>query len=121
MYTIRKEFHFSASHQLIGLHENHPCTRLHGHNYKVTLEFQSTKLNHVGFVIDYRDLQSVKQYLDDTFDHKHLNDVCPYNPTAELLAKGIFKQFETEFCGLLVAVEVSETDKTMARYEPAFD
>ena len=38
MYRISKEFHFSASHQLIGLPEDHQCARLHGHNYIVVVE-----------------------------------------------------------------------------------
>lgn len=29
---IGKEYHFSASHQLTKVGENHPCARLHGHN-----------------------------------------------------------------------------------------
>ncbi len=33
MFTITKEFHFSASHQLSHLPEDHQCARLHGHNY----------------------------------------------------------------------------------------
>ncbi|HUM68046.1 MAG TPA: 6-carboxytetrahydropterin synthase, partial [Chloroflexota bacterium] len=37
MYTISKQFHFSASHQLNGLPLEHQCARLHGHNYEVEL------------------------------------------------------------------------------------
>lgn len=38
MFRITKEFHFSASHQLTGLPEDHQCARLHGHNYIVEVE-----------------------------------------------------------------------------------
>jgi 6-pyruvoyltetrahydropterin/6-carboxytetrahydropterin synthase len=37
MYTISKEFNFSASHQLLGLIKDHPCGRIHGHNYTLKI------------------------------------------------------------------------------------
>ena len=37
MYTIAKQFTFSASHQLDHLPEDHQCARLHGHNYVVEI------------------------------------------------------------------------------------
>ncbi|MFI6697695.1 6-pyruvoyl trahydropterin synthase family protein [Streptomyces sp. NPDC050509] len=51
---ISKEFHFSASHQLDGLPEDHPCGRLHGHNYVVALELSAPTdgLDTTGFVRD---------------------------------------------------------------------
>ena len=55
MNTISKEFHFSASHQLHGLKEGHPCGRFHGHNYIVKI-FLSGEPNKDGFVQDYGEL-----------------------------------------------------------------
>ena len=37
MYTIAKTFAFSASHIIGGLPAEHPCARLHGHNYEVMI------------------------------------------------------------------------------------
>src|SRR5215468_9371730 len=34
-YTISKFFEFSAAHHLTGLPDDHPCSRVHGHNYVV--------------------------------------------------------------------------------------
>jgi len=45
MYTISKQFTFSASHQLLNLCDSHPCYRLHGHNYIVEVELQASELN----------------------------------------------------------------------------
>lgn len=120
MYTIRKEFHFSASHCLGGLPEGHPCSNIHGHNYIVTVELSSAKLDPTGFVVDYRRLDPIKKYIDDVLDHKHLNDILECNPTAENIAKHIFVKFTREF-PQLTAVEVSETQKTNARYTPQYD
>lgn len=116
MYKISKQFAFSASHILEGLPENHPCSRLHGHNYIITLHLKSAALNAAGFVRDYRELDKIKKYIDDTLDHRHLNDILPFNPTAENMAKYLFDLFKADIPELY-AVEVSETPKTTAIYE----
>jgi 6-pyruvoyltetrahydropterin/6-carboxytetrahydropterin synthase len=120
MYTISKEFHFSASHCLNGLPEEHPCSRVHGHNYIIMVELTAVKLNKTGFVVDYRDLQPIKDYIDNKLDHRHLNDVFYLNPTAENIAKILFAVFKVWF-PQLSAVEVRETEKTKAIYRPEYD
>ncbi|MGL6022076.1 MAG: 6-pyruvoyl trahydropterin synthase family protein, partial [Chitinophagaceae bacterium] len=92
MYTISKEFHFSASHQLTGLYKEHPCARLHGHNYKAIFYFSQTQLDKIGFVIDYRTLDTIKQYIDNELDHQHLNDVFSFNPTSEHIAFFLYQK-----------------------------
>lgn len=116
MYKISKQFAFSASHILEGLPQEHPCSRLHGHNYVVTVHLKAGQLNDVGFVKDYRELDSVKRYIDDTLDHRHLNDIFSFNPTAENMAKYLYDVFKKDIPELY-AVEVSETPKTTAIYE----
>ena len=116
MYKISKEFSFSASHQLEGLPQNHPCSKIHGHNYIVKVFLKSETLNETGFVRDYRELDSVKRYIDETLDHQHLNDVLTFNPTAENIAKFLYDTFKKDIPEVY-AVEVSETPKTSAIYE----
>ena len=117
MYRITKEFHFSASHQLSHLSDDHQCARLHGHNYVVVVELAATELNSNGFVRDYHDLKLLKTYIDDQIDHRHLNDVLGPVTTAENLARHFY-----EWCRVrwpeTVAVKVSETPKTWAEYRP---
>lgn len=118
MYRITKEFHFSASHQLVGLAEDHPCARLHGHNYIVEVELQSNKLNAHGFVRDYLELAMLKSYIDDELDHRHLNEVLSDDlVTAERLAKHLFDWCISRW-DEVSAVRVSETPKTWAEYRP---
>ncbi|MEY9955685.1 6-pyruvoyl-tetrahydropterin synthase [Streptacidiphilus sp. MAP5-52] len=76
MLTITKEFAFSASHVLDRLPTWHPCARMHGHNYILKLELAAPEeaLDDVGFVRDYRDLDAFKKWMDDTLDHRHLNE-----------------------------------------------
>jgi 6-pyruvoyltetrahydropterin/6-carboxytetrahydropterin synthase len=115
MYRIRKEFHFSAAHHLLWLPAEHPCSSNHGHNYVVTVELVATSVNAIGFVKDYRELEPIKNWIDHVLDHKDLNEVMKENPTAENLARFIYDTFAKDF-PQLIAVEVSETEKTMARY-----
>lgn len=120
-FTIAKEFAFSASHQLSHLtQDNHPCKRLHGHNYVVTLILEGEHTNNAGFVCDYRELEPVKKWIDEELDHKHLNDVFggdSAKTTAEHMAQTIFYKWKF-FYPDLAAVRVSETPKTYAEFRP---
>lgn len=118
MYTITKEFHFSASHQLTDLPSDHQCARLHGHNYVVVVELKSETLNQFGFVRDYQELAALKSYIDDTLDHRHLNEVFKNDAvTAEFLAKSLFDWCKKRLPET-AAVRISETPKTWAEYRP---
>lgn len=118
MFEISKEFHFSASHQLGGLPDTHPCSRLHGHNYIVKVILTSDTLDGTGFVVDYGDLKPFATWIDDTLDHRHLNDVLVFQPSAENMARAMAELIQTHFVPghVNVAVAVSETPKTWATY-----
>lgn len=118
MFTISKQFHFSASHILHGLSDDHPCARLHGHNYIAEVVLASDTLNSVGFVRDYRELSDLKNYIDGELDHRHLNDVLgDNNTTAELMAKHLYDWSKSRWPEV-IAVRISETPKTWAEYRP---
>lgn len=126
MFEISKEFAFSASHQLTHLNPDHPCARLHGHNYVVRVTLKGEMLDERGFVYDYRELDFFKQFIEDEIDHRHLNDVmakivgqenASRYTTAEHLAQFFFGWiFETGDVPELYSVSVSETPKTWATY-----
>ncbi|MDF3291654.1 6-pyruvoyl trahydropterin synthase family protein [Streptomyces silvisoli] len=118
MLSISKEFHFSASHRLDHLAPDHPCGRMHGHNYIVVLELSARpeELTRPGFVRDYGELGSFKKWVDEVLDHRHLNEVMDgRNPSAENIAMWIHEKWSTEFPEL-TAVRVSETPKTWAEF-----
>jgi 6-pyruvoyltetrahydropterin/6-carboxytetrahydropterin synthase len=118
MFSISKEFNFSASHLLTGLPDDHQCARLHGHNYIVRLVLADSLLNEVGFVRDYGELKQFKTFVDDVLDHRHLNDVFDFNPTAENMARQLFLMFKPVY-PQLACVQISETPKTWAEYANA--
>ncbi len=118
MYRITKEFSFSASHQLCFVPADHPCSRLHGHNYRVEIELAAQTLTPAGFVRDYLELSALRDYIDETLDHRHLNEVLgDESVTAEQLARHLYDWAVArwpETC----ALRVSETPKTWAEYRP---
>ena len=117
-FSISKEFSFSASHCLDHLPKGHPCRNVHGHNYKVKVILsQVDAIGSDGMLLDYKKMKPFKEFLDEELDHKHLNDILVFHPTAELIAKYLFHT-ATRLFGVdqVEAVQVSETDKTMAEF-----
>ena len=118
MFTITKQFRFSASHQLKKLPTEHPCARLHGHNYITEVILQAEKLDGTGFVRDYTELNALKKMINDRLDHRHLNDILGDDcVTAEQLAKWLYDWCKKQWPEV-VAVRISETPKTWAEYRP---
>jgi 6-pyruvoyltetrahydropterin/6-carboxytetrahydropterin synthase len=117
VYTITKQFSFSASHVLEHLPEEHPCARLHGHNYVAELVLESLELNESGFVRDYRELTPFKAFIDEKLDHRHLNDIMDGPTSAENLARFLY-EYAQGLWPEVTAVRISETPKTWAEYRP---
>lgn len=116
MYVIRKKFSFSAAHHLVGLPVGHPCLSHHGHNYEIEVVLRSNFLNDVSFLRDYLDLNEFKKWLDETCDHKDLNEVFPDMQTsAENLAR-IFYNVCAQWWPETYMLRVSETPKTWAEF-----
>lgn len=85
MYYVRKKFEISAAHSL-SLSYPSKCTRLHGHNWIVTVECKSETLNKDGMVVDFT---HIKELVMDRLDHSVINEVIDGNPTAENIARWI--------------------------------
>jgi 6-pyruvoyltetrahydropterin/6-carboxytetrahydropterin synthase len=98
----------SASHSL-NLSYPSKCENLHGHNWIITVFCRSAQLNDDGMVVDFT---GIKDQIKGKLDHKNLNEVLPFNPTAENIARWICEQIP--HC---VKVEVCESEGNMAVYE----
>ena len=122
MFTVFKDFTFSAAHQIRG--HTRGCERLHGHNYRVRVHVRAEKLNPLGMVLDFVDLKSMVQEVLGPFDHRLINDVPPFdqrNTTAELLAEYVFSETSARLNDprlRIARVEVWENDSACAIYEP---
>ena len=108
MYTVIKRMEISASHSLY-LSYPSKCQNLHGHNWIITVYCRARELNSDGMVTDF---SHIKRTVKEQLDHKNLNEVLPFNPTAENIACWICKQVPNCF-----KVEVQESEGNMAVYE----
>lgn len=116
MYRIAKKFTFAASHQIPSLPPEHCCARLHGHTYTIEVEMKSAQLDRVGFVRDYGDLLALKKYIDETFDHRHLNDILgDEKTTTEYIARHFYDWCQSRWPETS-AVRVSEGSDSWAEY-----
>ena len=108
MYYIKKKLEISASHKLKLSYES-KCENLHGHNWIVTIYCKSEQLNKDSMVTDFT---HIKEKIHNKLDHKNLNEVLDFNPTAENMAKWILEQIPNCY-----KVDIQESEGNVASYE----
>lgn len=96
MYIIKKEFHFSYGHRVhsqvlnteLSVDSRCVCRHQHGHNGKIIVSLSAEDLNNQGMVIDFKELEFFKVWLDTVLDHKMILDINdPANNTFYPLLK----------------------------------
>ena len=97
MFTVSVERHFHASHQLTlpdGSKEP-----VHSHDWVVNADLSSEKLNNMGIVMDFRELQAMIDKTVAEFHNKALESIGYFqqnNPSAENVAKYIYEKLLIE-------------------------
>ena len=95
MFTVSVETRFRASHRLTlpdGLKEP-----LHQHNWAVTADVSSVKLNSMGLVVDFRRLKAMVDDIIAEFDNTLLDRIDYFqrnSSSAETIAKYIYEKLE---------------------------
>lgn len=98
----------SACHRLQLSYES-KCEHLHGHNWIITVYCKSEMLNNDGMVTDFT---HIKRKIHGYLDHGNLNELLPFNPTAENIARWVCEQVDNCY-----RVDVEESEGNSATYE----
>ena len=108
MYYLTKTIEISGAHRL-DLDYESKCTAMHGHNWTIPVHCRARELDRNGMIVDFSE---IKRRIADPLDHHVLNDVLPFNPTAENLARWCCEQIESCY-----RVDVQESAGNIASYE----
>lgn len=101
---------FSSAHYLE--HYKGKCEKMHGHTFEVEVCFRVNELNKSGIGIDFTEL---KTYLKDLLpDHKILNEVFDFSPSAENLSRHFYYKIKEKYP--VSKVMVWESDNAGAVY-----
>ena|SRR5438128_2363453 len=118
-FQITTTRHFSAAHQL-RLYDG-SLEPLHGHNWKVKVTVSAPKLDEIGVVMDFHDLERRLNKVIDPMHNRNLNDLPHFkstNPSAENVALHIAEGIDLPMAIKLESVEVWETAENSAVFSP---
>lgn len=108
MFYVSKRMEIAACHRLNLSYES-KCSNIHGHNWIITVYCKSESLNEDGMVMDFT---HIKKQIHDYLDHGNLNELLPFNPTAENMARWIVNK--VPYC---YKASVQESEGNIAIYE----
>lgn len=90
---------------------------MHGHTYQLTVFISGPVLEEAGWVIDFGEVKAACKPALDRLDHALLNEIPGLeNPTAENVARWLWRQFKPEMPGLQ-KIELKETPTSGVIYE----
>lgn len=131
MYRISREIEFCYGHRLLDYEGK--CRHLHGHNGKLLITLEASRLDARGMVLDFGEVKNaISRWIDEELDHRMIlrrDDpavgplaaigeplvLFDQNPTAENLARWVFEQIRRQGFPV-VEVRLWETPRCSAIY-----
>lgn len=109
-WTLRVRDKFSAAHFL--KEYKGKCEKVHGHTFQVEVEIAVRELDRTGLGFDFA---AVKKVLAAALpDHTLLNEVFPFNPSAENIARHLYGELKRTYP--VKSVTVWESEDAAATY-----
>ena len=118
-FEITSTREFAAAHQL-RLYDG-SLEPLHGHNWRVTVTVGADKLDSIGVVMDFHELDRMLEEIIRPWHNRHLNEVEPFtrlNPSTENVALHVGQALRLPSGVRLLSVQVWETTSNSATYRP---
>jgi 6-pyruvoyltetrahydropterin/6-carboxytetrahydropterin synthase len=118
-YELTTTRYFSAAHQL-RLYDG-SLEPLHGHNWRVEVCVEADRLDAIGVVMDFHELERLVDLVVLPMHNRHLNDLETFvelNPSTEHVALHIGRSLELPAAVRLLWVRVWETPENSACYRP---
>ncbi|HYO09924.1 MAG TPA: 6-carboxytetrahydropterin synthase [Tepidisphaeraceae bacterium] len=112
---------FAAAHQL-RLYDG-SLEPLHGHNWRVRVTVSADRLDAIGVVMDFHELDRLLEAILAPMHNRHLNELPAFapeglNPSTENVALHVAGALTLPPGARLAAVEVWETEQNSAIYRP---
>ena len=135
-YQIRVKINFRYGHRLLPPYTGH-CNNVHGEGGTAIVYFESDSLDENGMVFDFGVVKKqIKNWIDENWDHTYLHhkddvvgpmleklnmntfDMGDMNPTAENMAKFLFRVIQQNFTDKVKKVGIVESfENSIAYYE----
>ena len=99
------------------LESKHPCSKMHGHTFKIIIELDGSINKDTGFIMDFYDLDVIiNEKIIKKIDHKVLNDIKGLeNPSSEFISIWVWKQLIKDIPDLSQVI-ISEDHGTGIKY-----
>jgi 6-pyruvoyltetrahydropterin/6-carboxytetrahydropterin synthase len=99
MHEIFKQFTFDAAHHLAAIvKEGHPCSRLHGHSFTVTVTLRGEPDPKAKWIVDFGEFDKALSHVHDALDHRYLNEIPGLEiSTMENISKWIWDKIKPDF------------------------
>jgi 6-pyruvoyltetrahydropterin/6-carboxytetrahydropterin synthase len=82
MFHVTREVDFCYGHRLLNYEGK--CRHLHGHNGKVLITLEASRLDDRGMVLDFGDIKAVvNAWIDENLDHRMI--LCRDDPAVAVL------------------------------------
>jgi len=109
-WTLKVRDKFSAAHFL--KEYKGKCEKLHGHTFQVEVAVSVRELDRAGLGYDFTEIK--RDLAAELPDHALLNDVFPFNPSAENLARHLYGALKAKYP--VESVTVWESEDASATY-----